>query len=64
MPYTYINIYVCIFNDFLGPPVPCLEYTCNNGQCVSMSYVCNKNEDCADGSDEHGRCGKYNVQYN
>lgn len=54
---------VYIFNFFIGAAVPCLEYTCNNGECISMSYVCNKLEDCIDGSDEHGRCGKYSVKY-
>jgi Low-density lipoprotein receptor domain class A. len=52
-----------IFNHFIGDAVPCLEYTCNNGECISMLYVCNKEEDCTDGSDEHGRCGKYSVKY-
>lgn len=28
------------------------EFTCNNGQCVAISAVCNGNAECADFSDE------------
>ena len=30
------------------------EFTCNNGQCVSMAKRCNQLPDCDDGSDEEG----------
>ena len=30
------------------------EFTCNNGQCVSMTKRCDQLPDCDDGSDEEG----------
>ena len=31
---------------------PCTQFTCTNGQCVSLSKHCNKQTDCLDDSDE------------
>uniref|UniRef100_A0A3B5M3A2 Low density lipoprotein receptor b n=1 Tax=Xiphophorus couchianus TaxID=32473 RepID=A0A3B5M3A2_9TELE len=28
------------------------EFRCTNGQCISKAYVCDKDKDCSDGSDE------------
>ncbi|XP_023321610.1 basement membrane proteoglycan [Eurytemora carolleeae] len=38
------------------PPTSCQLYqaTCNNGDCIDRSQVCNGVIDCADGSDESG----------
>ena len=33
---------------------PCTEFTCTNGQCVSLIKRCNKQTDCLDESDEQG----------
>ena len=32
------------------------QFQCNDGECVSNSFVCDTNRDCADSSDEFG-CG-------
>lgn len=37
--------------------VPCAGgFRCKNGNCLDLSFVCNGQEDCYDGSDEHGAC--------
>lgn len=28
------------------------EFQCSNGQCIAVSFVCDKDKDCSDGSDE------------
>ncbi|KAI4896717.1 hypothetical protein NFI96_032885, partial [Prochilodus magdalenae] len=35
-------------------PRSCLEdeFSCNNGMCIPVDYVCNKRQDCSDNSDE------------
>ncbi|XP_032888268.1 enteropeptidase, partial [Amblyraja radiata] len=42
----------------LGQPAPCspAEYQCGNGQCVSMTKLCDGQLDCEDGSDEEDNC--------
>ena len=34
------------------------NFTCENGECISQSDVCNQRDDCADASDEAG-CGMW-----
>ncbi len=34
------------------------EFSCNNGQCVSLSAVCDGTNNCGDASDEQLPCGK------
>nr|WPW46124.1 vitellogenin receptor [Diaphorina citri] len=36
--------------------LPCSEFSCENGQCLRYSQVCDKHPDCMDGTDEGGRC--------
>lgn len=38
-----------------------MEYSCNDGGCISMSFVCNKENNCHDASDEGGQCGMYGA---
>ena len=30
------------------------EFTCDNGQCVPLNYLCDTDNDCGDYSDEQG----------
>ena len=49
----------CVDNSdesFCHHPV-CTEFTCTNGQCVSVAKHCNQQIDCVDGSDEK-TCGE------
>ncbi|XP_075053937.1 enteropeptidase [Mixophyes fleayi] len=41
----------------LGMPEPCnaTSFQCDSGECILLSSVCDKHQDCADGSDE-ARC--------
>ena len=34
------------------------QFACNNGNCVSLSYKCDRDNNCGDNSDEFG-CSKY-----
>ena len=36
------------------------QFTCNNGNCVPLSYKCDRDNDCGDNSDDFG-CGKNDV---
>ncbi|XP_060586623.1 basement membrane-specific heparan sulfate proteoglycan core protein-like isoform X4 [Ruditapes philippinarum] len=47
---SYLN--VPVVTD--APPRACGddEWTCNNGECIALSYYCDQQTDCYDGSDE------------
>ena len=39
------------------------KFTCDNGECVAESWVCDGETDCADGSDEFpSNCGKVYIK--
>ena len=39
------------------------EFTCNNGDCIPISYKCNSFTDCTDMSDEDEEMCKGNHNY-
>jgi len=41
--------------------VPKNEYSCDSGQCVPITFVCDNDHDCADASDEQ-HCRKGTLQ--
>ena len=54
----------CVDNSdesFCHHPV-CTEFTCTNGQCVSMAKQCDRQIDCMDGSDENS-CMSFQLGY-
>ena len=36
------------------------QFTCNNGNCVPLTWKCDNYDDCRDNSDEFG-CGKFTA---
>lgn len=39
--------------------IPCEDgFRCKTGHCIELTMVCNGVENCYDGSDEYGSCGK------
>ena len=45
-------------NLFILPGCDGDQFTCSTGQCITGTWVCDKDEDCDDGSDEVD-CGKF-----
>lgn len=40
--------------------IPCTNgFRCKTGNCLDWKLVCNNKQDCDDGSDEGGTCGKF-----
>ena len=53
-----ISSFVYIFSATTPATCPPGQFRCNNGQCIQYQFVCNKNPDCADASDEQ-HCSKW-----
>uniref|UniRef100_A0A4W5P137 Low density lipoprotein receptor b n=1 Tax=Hucho hucho TaxID=62062 RepID=A0A4W5P137_9TELE len=52
--HVIIHISGCCRIIFLLKQTNCTndEFRCSNGQCIAVSFVCDKDNDCSDGSDE------------
>ena len=47
-----------------APTCPGGQFYCDNGQCIPYQFVCNKKEDCTDGSDEPPHCCMFVSMFN
>ena len=52
------DVFSFLKNLFIFPGCDSDQFTCSNGQCITGTWVCDKDEDCDDGSDEVD-CGKF-----
>ena len=48
------GFWINIYGDLIANNEEYGEFTCKNGQCVSMAKRCDQLQDCDDGSDEEG----------
>jgi len=53
-PVTSKTVSDCTIQNF--------QYLCKNQRCIPLDAVCNKKNDCGDGSDEGANC-KYTMLY-
>lgn len=38
------------------------QFQCNNGECIPLSWACDREDDCADKSDEKNCSGKKDIK--
>ena len=54
--------FACNLGNKLKPTCSANEFKCHDSyQCIKLDYVCDRHQDCIDGSDEPGEvvCGMY-----
>ena len=52
-PVIILNLYLLVAQRTCSDN----EHACGNGQCIPKRWLCDRDKDCEDGSDERG-CGK------
>lgn len=61
--YTYQFQFHPVFLLILAHNSTCdnKAFRCKNTLCVPQYFVCDHDDDCGDGSDEHPECGRYKI---
>ncbi len=60
---NYRNIVMFYLDVLYSDKCSSDEFSCNNGQCVSLSAVCDGTNNCGDASDAQLPCGKLIMCY-
>ena len=55
---SVVGCICCVFPASPAPTCSGGNFRCANGHCISYQFVCNKNDDCGDKSDEPDHCCK------